>query len=179
MKEKKELIDFLKKKEISLNFKRIGNFSISVIIIHFIFFGIICNYLNYNTDERLIWFYQLYFEIYHGILILILIVTSAFLVYQEDISIIGIKQVLRLGSVIIIFSVLWYWEEFGFSINPFILIFGFFQGYLNFLILFTILLIGALIGRKFKQYKLLKQGVIQLIPLMPKTKDYVIEKEVN
>jgi len=145
----------------SNNYQRIGSFIVTVLIVHFGFFGLICNHLLYDTTPQIIWFYQLYTKIYSGILIALLLFLGGFLTFIEEISIIGIKQTLKLGFVIIIFSILWYWEEFGVSFTPFLLIFSKIEGYVNTFLLFTILLCGSLIGRKFKQYSLLKRRIIQ------------------
>ena len=131
---------------------RQGKLFVALIYIFFIFFGVICNLGTQprEINEGIIWLYTVFFEVYYGLPILLLLICCFLLTYSEDNFHYGMKSSLWLVPIIICFSIFWHWIIYGFSVEPFILLFGRYQGYLNIVILFTINFAGAFLGYKIK-----------------------------
>ena len=129
-----------------------GNLVLAFILILFLYFGSIANaYSRDLTEFQIIWLYQLYFEKLFGLPIMIILFTSCYLVYSEDLYFIGIKKALWLVPYIVILSIIWYFILFEFSLQqPLLLLFGHIQGYFHFFILYATILIGAFGGKFIK-----------------------------
>ncbi len=162
-----------------VDYSRIGSLLVALCADFFGFFGLICAKYGENpVDERIIWFYQLFFTTYdtsvamrfwdYGGMILILIFIGFFLTYREEISLYGIKYTLYFGPLTIIFSLLWYWINTGDLAQGFGFLFGNIKGYLTFLITFLLLLLGSYLGLKFKQYSLMKRNIIKKTVILTK-----------
>ncbi len=148
-----------KKDRIKFDLGKQGGYIIAILIIYFIFFGLINSYYGRYINEELIWLYKTIFEVYFGIPALILFLTCLILTYKEDIYHYGIKNSIWLNFFIFTFAFSWHWILKGFSWNPFILLFLNYQGYLSILVLISISIAGALSGWKIKQYIIKKKKV--------------------
>jgi hypothetical protein len=148
-----------KKDRIKFDFGKQGGYIFAILIIYFVFFGLICSYYGRNINEELIWLYTTIFEVYFGTPALLLFFISLILTYKEDIYHYGIKNSIWLNFFIILFSFFWYWTLKGFSFVPFMLLFGTYQGYLTILILIVISIGGALSGWKLKEYVLKRKKI--------------------
>ena len=144
---------------------------IALFSIGYAYFGIICAKYGENpVDDRLIWYYQLFFSTYDGAtemqlwdyggMVLILLLVGFFLTYREDISLYGVKYTLYFVPITTFFSLLWYWINTGQLGQGLVLLFGNFRGYLTILITIILLGSGSFIGLKFKQYALFKRKII-------------------
>ena len=154
-----------------IDYSRIGALLIGLFANFFGFFGLICAKYGENpVDERLIWYYQLFFNTYdesmemqiwdYGGLVLILLLIGFFLTYREDISLYGVKYSFYFVPLTIFFSLFWYWINVGELGQGFVLLFGNINGYLTIFITFLIFGFGSFLGLKFKQYSLMKRKVI-------------------
>jgi len=156
-----------------VNYNRIGAIVFMVLVNLLLFFGYICNfYVEEPINESLIWYYQLFLKVNISktisvlnvipVLPLILIFIGFYLTKNEEVSLKGIKISLYFVPITSIFSILWYWINTE-QINgePFILLFGYFQGYLTILITMALILFGSYISIKTKQYKLLKRNLLK------------------
>jgi hypothetical protein len=79
------------------------------------------------------------------------------LTYAEEIPYYGIKSSLWFVPITITFSIFWHWMIFGISVEPFYLLFGHYNGYLNMIILTAINLSSSFAGMRLKQYFIEKQ----------------------
>lgn len=137
------------------------------IIIILGYYGIIANtilideygnwisFLNMNRTI-LIWTYTSYTRSFFLGAILVFIVCFI-MTYKEDIPHYGIRASIWLVPFIIFEGFIFYFWMFGFSLEPFVLQFAHFEGYLNILILIGLTLSGSLIGMKLKQLSVRKK----------------------
>ncbi len=184
-----------------------GKIFLAFLIIFFVFFGIISDAFKREIHEELIWIYMTFPKVFHyntqlidvsqdwifvGIIpMLILFFTCFFLTYTEDIYLYGIKHSLWLVPFILGSSVFWYYYLYYWRpslppapplvawvpINPFLLLFGTWQGWLNILILFSINLFGALAGWQVKE--LIRVYIKKEEALFIKRFDNEEEKEIE
>ena len=163
---------------IKLVLKNQGVFITGFLTIFFLYFGAISNIIMFN--ERgfqipksewtegflLIWSYQTYLRAYF-IPPLILFLVCFILTYREDNPHYGIKNSIWFVPLIVLVSFLWYWLIFGVSIDPFLLQFASWQGYINLIILFAISVGGAISGMRLKIYVTSRRENIELEVLNP------------
>ena len=116
------------------------------------------SFLNMNRTI-LIWTYTTYTHSFFLGAILVFIVCFT-MTYKEDIPHYGIRASIWLVPFIISEGFIFYFSMFGFSLEPFILQFARFEGYLNILILIGLTLGGSLIGMKLKQLSVRKKSKI-------------------
>lgn len=137
---------------LALNAGNQGPLFLAVLAILLGYFGVICNHpaLLREINEGLIWHFTLYFKVYYGLPLLILILTCFTLTYVQDIYHYGIKHAFWLVFVILDASILWYWILYGFSWEPLVLLFGRWQGYLQMVLLFVINISSAYAGGQFR-----------------------------
>ena len=110
-----------------------------------------------NMDRTiLIWTYTAYTHSFFLGAILVFFVCFI-MTYKEDIPHYGIRASIWLVPMIILEGFIFYFVMFGFSLDPFILQFAHFEGYLNILILIGLTLSGSLIGMKLKQFSVRKK----------------------
>jgi CDP-diglyceride synthetase len=151
----------IQKTHISINFGRQGGIFIGYIIIILGFYGIIANtvmtdqfdeWIPFLDMDRtlLIWPYLSYAKNYFLPFLLLFIVCFA-LTYKEDIPAYGIKASLWLVPILIAEGFLFYWSMFGISLEPFRLQFLYFEGYINVMLLFLMVIIGSLLGMLIKK----------------------------
>jgi len=142
-----------------VNWGRQGGVFFSYIIVFFGYYGIIANILMFDegvdwfsfidisesVKTMLFWTYEYYLTTFFLPCFLLFFVCF-WLTYKEDISHYGIRASIWLAPFIIFEGFIFYFIMFGFSPEPFILQFGNFKGYINFLLLITINLLGSLSG---------------------------------
>jgi len=115
-------------------------------------------WISFTEIDRtvLFWTYEVYVDTFFLPLILLFIVCFI-LTYKEEIPHYGIRASIWLVPTIILEGFIFYFVMFGFSLEPFILQFAHYKGYLNILILIGVTLSGSLIGMKFKQLSVRKR----------------------
>ena len=150
-----------RKKRIRIDFGRQGGIFLGYIIIILGFYGIIANTVMMDQFDEwipfldmdrtlLIWPYLSLSKNFFLPFLLLFIVCFA-LTYKEDIPAYGIKASLWLVPIVIAEGFLFYWSMFGMSLEPFILQFLYFEGYLNVMLLFLTVIIGSLSGMLVKK----------------------------
>ncbi|MHA1883526.1 MAG: hypothetical protein ACXAAI_08270 [Promethearchaeota archaeon] len=179
---------------------RQGKTILAFLLVFFVFFGVISEAYKRNIQEELIWIFMTFPKVdeflfgellslpfYIGIIpILILFFVCFIITYKEDIYLYGIKHSLWLVPFILGTSVFWYYyihywrpadDATWVPINPFLLLFGTWQGWLNILILFAINLLGALAGWQVKE--LVRIYIKKEEPLYLKGTEIDEEKEME
>jgi len=150
-----------KEKRISIDFGRQGGIFLGYAIIILGFYGIIVNTVmmdQYNEwipiadmdRTLLIWPYLSASRNFFLPFLLLFIVCFA-LTYKEDIPAYGIKASLWLVPIIIAEGFIFYWGMFGISLEPFNLQFLYFEGYINVMLLFLMVIIGSFLGMLLKK----------------------------
>ena len=150
-----------RKKRISIDFGRQGGIFLGYIIIILGFYGIIANTVMMDQFDEwipfldmdrtlLIWPYLSYSQNFFLPFLLLFIVCFA-LTYKEDIPAYGIKASLWLIPIIIAEGFIFYWLMFGISLEPFILQFLYFEGYINVMLLFLTVVSGSFLGMLLKK----------------------------
>jgi hypothetical protein len=109
-------------------------------------------WISFTEMDRtiLFWTQEVYGETFFLPLILIF-VTCFLYTYKQEIPHYGIKASIWLVPFIILEAFIFYTIMFGFSLEPFILQFGNWNGYLHIIILIATTLFGAISGMKLKQ----------------------------
>ncbi|MHA1671272.1 MAG: hypothetical protein ACTSV5_11955 [Promethearchaeota archaeon] len=144
---------------------RQGRVIIAYIIIFFGYYGIVANFLMFDEGNEwftfinisesvktmLFWTYEFYLMIFF-LPCLLLFIICFWLTYKEDISHYGIRASLWLAPFIIFEGFIFYFIMFGFSLEPFILQFAYFKGYLNISIIIAINLFGSLSGMLLRRH---------------------------
>ena len=149
------------KKRINIDFGRQGGIFLGYIIIILGFYGIIANTVMMDQFDEwipfldmdrtlLIWPYLSYSQNFFLPFLLLFIVCFA-LTYKEDIPAYGIKASLWLIPIIIAEGFIFYWLMFGISLEPFILQFLYFEGYINVMLLFLTVVSGSFLGMLLKK----------------------------
>ena len=160
---KKEVVEERKrKKRISIDFGRQGGVFIAYIIIILGFYGIIANSVMTNQYGEWIQFLDMdrtlliwpYLSASRNFFLpfLLLFVVCFGLTYKEDIPAYGIKASIWLVPIIIAQGFIFYWGMFGFSLEPFVLQFLYFEGYMNVILLFLMVIGGSLLGMFLKKF---------------------------
>ena len=131
------------------------------------YYGIIANtvmfdqygdWISFTEMNRsiLIYTFQSYVQSFFLPAVLLFLV-SFLLTYKEEIYQYGLKASIWIVPLLIAEGFIFYFIMFGFSAEPFLWQFMTFEGYLNILILFGLLLLGSLTGMKLKQRRLKKK----------------------
>lgn len=141
----------MKDGKIKIDVGRQTNFIIALLLLYFVFFGLICNTLGRDVGTDLIYVYKTFPAVYFGLPILVLFGICFFLAYSENLWIYGIKNALWLVPLTVVLSWTWYWVIGGFSFTVLGWYFGSIHGYLNILVLGAINFGGALAGGYVKQ----------------------------
>ena len=161
--ESKAEIAFPKEKgHIKIDWGRQGGVILAYVVVLLGYYGIIANtmmfdqyghWISYTDMDRtiLFWTYTTYLNNYF-LPALLLFFTCFMLTYKEDIPHYGIKASIWLVPLIIAEGFILYSIMFGFTSEPIFLKFGRIEGYLDILILFGLVISGAISGMKLKQY---------------------------
>lgn len=88
---------------------RQANFILALLMIHFLFFGIISNIYRKSIGERLIFLHQVMFDPQSFISFILLFMIVFLIVFREHFFEYGIRNSIWLVPFIIVESWLWYW----------------------------------------------------------------------
>ncbi len=142
--------------KIKIDLSRQGNFILAILLIHFIFFGFICNIYLRTIEEELVFLYQILFNPSTILSLVILIAIIFLMVLKEHFFEYGIRNSIWLVPIIILLSWFWYWLLNGFDIVLIGVYFTRIEGYLTIISLFGINFISAIsaaiIKEKYKRY---------------------------
>jgi len=134
-----------------IEFGRQGNFIVALLLLHFVFFGYICNIYERTVGEKVLFLYQAMFDpiaILSGILLFGIVFL---MVIRENFFEYGIRNSIWLIPFIIVMSWIWYWFINGFDIFMIGFYFTRFETYINILVLLGINLLSALLAAITKE----------------------------
>jgi hypothetical protein len=135
---------------------RQGNFIFALLLIHFVFFGYLCNIYLKDIGEAVIFLYQVIFHPISFLSGIILFAIVFFMVFRENFFEYGMRNSIWLLPFIIVESWIWYWFVVGFDITLIGWYFIRVESYLTIASLFGIILAGAFVGaiakEKYKEY---------------------------
>ena len=143
------IIIILKLKKI--DFSRQGNFILASLLIHFIFFGYICNVYLRTIGENILFLYQVMFNSTSFYSAIILFILVFIMVFREDFYEYGIRNSIWLVLVIVIESWIWYFFIVDFDILIIFIYFTRYESYLTILSLVGLNLVAAIAGAFAKQ----------------------------
>jgi hypothetical protein len=139
--------------KLKIEIGRQGNFILALLLLHFVFFGYICNVFEYpkNIGDSVLFLYKVFFNPTSILSGIILFAIVFIMVIRENFFEYGIRNSIWLIPAIIIMSWIWYWFIYGF--NFFMIGFYFIriETYLTILTLLGINLLAALTGSMVKE----------------------------
>lgn len=142
--------------KIEIDLSRQSNFILTLLLIHFVFFGFICNIYLKNIGEELLFLYQILFNPTTILSLVILIAIVFFMVIREDFLEYGIRNSIWLTPFIIGMSWFWYWFLNGLDITFIGQYFIRIESYLTILsilaINFLTAIMTSIIKEKYKKY---------------------------
>lgn len=142
--------------KIKIDLSRQGNFILAILLIHFVFFGFICNIYLRTIEEELVFLYQILFNPSTILSLVILIAIIFLMVVKENFFEYGIRNSIWLVPIIILLSWFWYWLLNGFNIALIGVYFTSIEGYLTIISLFGINFVSAIsaaiLKEKYKRY---------------------------
>ena len=136
--------------KLNIDIGRQGNFIFAVLMIHFVFFGFICNVYEYNIGLSILYLNQILFATspvfplsisFLSSIILFLIIF--FMAYREPFYEYAIRNSIWMSLLIIIQSWIWYWFIYGFDFVQIGIFFTRIEGYLTILIILGINVVSA------------------------------------
>ena len=140
-----------------LEINRQGNFILAFLLIHFVFFGYICNIYDKTIGENVLFLYRVMFHPASFLSIIILFGIIFLMVYREEFTEFGIKNSIWMVIVIVIESWIWYFFVVDFNLLIIPLYFIRLDSYLTILILLGVNLSAALLAgytkSQIKKYK--------------------------
>ncbi len=149
--------------KIKIDISRQGNFIFALLMIHFVFFGFICNVYEYDIGLSILYLNQVLFATspifplslsFLSSIILFLIIF--FMAYREPFYEYAIRNSIWMTFAIIFQSWIWYWFTNGFDFVQIGIFFISLEGYITILIILGINLVSAFtasyIRIKYKQY---------------------------
>lgn len=131
---------------------RQGNFILTTLLIHFLFFGYLANIYEKSIGENILFLHNVMFNSlssYFSVIILFFIVFI--MVFRETFYEYGIRNSIWLVALIIIESWIWYFFIIEFNIMIIPLYFTMVESYITILSLFGINLLAAITGAFAKQ----------------------------
>jgi apolipoprotein N-acyltransferase len=137
---------------------RQGNFIFALLLLHFVFFGFICNVWEKNIGDGILFLYKIIFSpvsmsYISGIILFIIVFI---MVLRENFYEYGIRNSIWLIPAIIIMSWIWYWFIYGFDFSIIGLYFIRLETYITILTLLGINLLAALtasiVKEKYSRY---------------------------
>jgi len=142
--------------KLNIDVSRQGNFIFAILMIHFVFFGFICNIYEYNIGLSILYLNQVFFDftilpifpwvVPNGLgflspLILFLIIFI--MAYREPFFEYAVRNSIWMTLLIIIQSWIWYWFINGFDFVQIGIFFTRIEGYLTILIILGINVVSA------------------------------------
>lgn len=126
-----------------IEFARQGNFILSLMLIHFIFFGYLSNRYRKSIGNQILYLYQVLFNPYSFVSLIILFIIVFTMVFREKFFEYGIRNSIWLTPFIIGQS--WFWYIFvNYKLDIFNQIGRFFTSYEGYLTIFSILSVNLL-----------------------------------
>lgn len=134
-----------------IEFGRQGNFIVALLLLHFLFFGYLCNIYLKEIGLKILFLYQAIFDPVAILSGFILFGIVFFMVFRESFYEYGIRNSIWLIPFIIVMSWIWYWFINGFNISMIGMYFIRIETYINILVLLGINLLSALLASIAKE----------------------------
>nr|QEE17257.1 hypothetical protein DSAG12_03089 [Candidatus Prometheoarchaeum syntrophicum] len=151
-----------------------GRFIISLLVIHFFFFGAIANIYGKDVDDKVLFVFKSFFSASSWYTIFILIIILCGVAFSEDLLVDGVKNCLRIVPFILISSIIWHLINGlgNFDVDliwrilyPFRDYFLSWEGYVNIVILLIITVGSAILGGflkiKMLEYRSKKRMIVE------------------
>ncbi|MFX0177531.1 MAG: hypothetical protein ACFE85_15060 [Candidatus Hodarchaeota archaeon] len=134
--------------KLKIDISRNANFILALLLLHFVFFGFLCNIFQKDIGIRILFLYQVLFsfENFSFLSTIILFIIVFLMAFRETFFEYGIKNSIWLIPAIIIQSWIWYWFIEGFDILIIFLYFARIESYITILSLLGIILLAAVLG---------------------------------
>ena len=138
-------------------FSRQGNFILALLLVHFVFFGYICNVYERTITEEVLFLHLVIFNPTSYFAFIILFAIVFILVFREQFFEYGLRNSMWLIPFIMFESWIWYWFLiWEFDITVIGMYFIRFETYVTLFTLFGIILLSAIIAaaakEKYKSY---------------------------
>lgn len=130
---------------------RQSKFVLACLLIHFLFFGYICNIYEKSIGENILFLHKVMFSPYSYLSAIILFLIIFITVFRERFFEYGIRNSIWLIIFIIFESWIWYWFINGFDILIIFIYFIRYETYISILSLLGINLLSAFLGATLKQ----------------------------
>lgn len=137
--------------KLKIDISRQGNFIFALLMIHFVFFGFICNVYEYDIGLKILYLNQVFFYpifplnslslSFLSSIILFLIIF--FMAYREPFYEYAVRNSIWMTLLIIIESWIWYWFINGFDLVQIGIFFISLEGYLTILIILGVNVVSA------------------------------------
>ncbi len=137
--------------KLKIELGRQGNFIFALLLIHFVFFGYVCNVYAKAIGDRILFLYQIIFNPISILSGIILFVIVFIMVIRENFFEYGIRNSIWLIPFIIVMSWIWHWFLYGFDLGIIGFYFIRFESYLTILTLLGINILAALIASIAKE----------------------------
>jgi len=131
---------------------RQGNFILALLLLHFVFFGYICNVYEKSIGDGVLFLYKVIFNPVSILSGIILFGIVFLMVFRENFFEYGIRNSIWLIPAIIIMSWIWYWFINGFDIFMIGVYFIKIETYINLLVLLGINILSALLASITKEH---------------------------
>ncbi|MFX0080243.1 MAG: hypothetical protein ACFE94_00670 [Candidatus Hodarchaeota archaeon] len=126
-----------------IEFNRQANFIVTLLLIHFIFFGYICNRYRKSIGEDILYLHKILFNPYSIVSLVILFIIVFIMAFREDFFEYGIRNSIWLTPFILAQS--WFWYIFvNYKLDILIQIGRFFINYEGYITIFSVLGINLL-----------------------------------
>ncbi len=136
-----------------IEFGRQGNFIVTLLMTHFVFFGYISNRYRKSIGEDILYLHKILFNPYSFLSLIILFIIVFIMVIRENFFEYGIRNSIWLTPFIIAQS--WFWYIFvNYKLDIFVQIGRFFTSYEGYLTIFSVLginLLAAILAAFSKQ----------------------------
>ncbi len=147
-----------------IDFGRQSNFIFTFLMIHFVYFGYICNLLRKDVGEDVLYLYRVMFNPYSFWSFIILFALVFIMVFRENFFEYGIRNSLWLVPFIMVES--WIWYMFIIGEFDFAAVGRFFINWEGYITIFSLIgtnlfagICGAIAKEKYEKYKI-KQTIV-------------------
>jgi hypothetical protein len=131
---------------VKIDFSRQGNFILTLLLIHFVFFGYIANVYGKAIGENILFLHLIMFNPRSFLSLIILILIIFILAVREHFFEYGIRNSIWVIPFMIVMTWIWYWFINGFDILLILRYFTRYESYISILTLVVINLASALLG---------------------------------
>ena len=151
-----------------------GKLIITLLVVHFFFFGIIANIFGKDVGDKVLFIYKSFFSASSWFTLLILILIFIGIAFSEDFLVDGVKNCLRIVPFIVLSSIIWFMinglGNFDVALvtrllKPFADYFVSWEGYVNIVILLIISvgssILGGFLKIKMVEYSKSKRRIVE------------------